>query len=699
MQWNERNSNSSHRVAFWSISIVTAFMLCTAVAGAQFRLIISRPLLDEYPIVKIPLQVKDNASKIEDLKLSYFTLTENGVPRQLLYLDCQVDTAWEPVTFLLVLDVSYSMRHAFGSNTPDPFRVKWKAAKAAFVAAVNAMRDTDGAVLYSLSNTTNREWPYTKSKIDLRYAIENQDFRPGTFIFDTIINVLNDAPGLPGRLVMILLTDGSDQGSFYNEQDAIDLALEMTIPIFVIGLDVEVADEVVLRKIAFETGGDYYYAPSEEELAIVMNNISESIFSSRCILAYETDDTCRNGNTRVVDIIANIPPYQGSAQTSYTLANELERPTISVGIPGTTYSDEQRHAIPVFSTGLLKSSEALTISFEVFYDPALLSYAGLDPAQSIVDLSAISVDASVPGRVAVSGTSVSLYEDIAVLESKALLYLLFDVFHQDQLVQSQIRVENSAVSQHCPAITSNETVAFTIEGCTATIELAFDSDIVLFAGRETQIPLIVSSPIDLQQELEYRISVDYNPDMISFLRFEIDGTISENMNVQITETVKGSLLINGLRGNPALVSGELIRLIFMGEHWTESQQVLFRIKDPSFAQSCIPQVDFAGDGVLLNGLCEKVVRKRDVFLGQNSPNPIVAGGGSATIIPYTVSGKNRVTLEVYNLDGVLVETLFDGFPEKGSYHARFSPKDLPSGVYVYVLKDANEVLSKKMVLD
>ncbi len=87
-------------------------------------------------------------------------------------------------------------------------------------------------------------------------------------------------------------------------------------------------------------------------------------------------------------------------------------------------------------------------------------------------------------------------------------------------------------------------------------------------------------------------------------------------------------------------------------------------------------------------------------LYQNSPNPF----NPSTTIRFDLPGSSaRVLLEVYNLLGQKITTLYDGVPEAGSYSAVWNGRndagrEMPSGVYIYRLSTDNFVGSHRMVL-
>ncbi len=81
-------------------------------------------------------------------------------------------------------------------------------------------------------------------------------------------------------------------------------------------------------------------------------------------------------------------------------------------------------------------------------------------------------------------------------------------------------------------------------------------------------------------------------------------------------------------------------------------------------------------------------------LEQNYPNPF----NPSTNISYSVPVTSEVTLEVFNLQGQKVATLFDGVQSAGAHTAAFDASSLASGVYVYRLVSGNNIQVKKMML-
>jgi len=78
----------------------------------------------------------------------------------------------------------------------------------------------------------------------------------------------------------------------------------------------------------------------------------------------------------------------------------------------------------------------------------------------------------------------------------------------------------------------------------------------------------------------------------------------------------------------------------------------------------------------------------------NYPNPF----DQRTTINYSLKKETGVCLEVYNLKGQLVETLFEGISQAGDHAVEWDCQDIPIGMYLLKMKAGNEESIRKMVL-
>ena len=97
---------------------------------------------------------------------------------------------------------------------------------------------------------------------------------------------------------------------------------------------------------------------------------------------------------------------------------------------------------------------------------------------------------------------------------------------------------------------------------------------------------------------------------------------------------------------------------------------------------------------VLVGLEQTNTAVRDFSLKQNYPNPF----NPNTKIEFTLTKAGNVTLEVYDVNGKLVETLIDGYMNAGKRSLDFNAAGLSSGTYFYKISANGYTDTKKMLL-
>jgi len=81
-------------------------------------------------------------------------------------------------------------------------------------------------------------------------------------------------------------------------------------------------------------------------------------------------------------------------------------------------------------------------------------------------------------------------------------------------------------------------------------------------------------------------------------------------------------------------------------------------------------------------------------LNQNYPNPF----NPITTIAYQIPKSEKVNISIFNINGVLIETLVNDAKIPGLYTVVWDAKNLSSGLYFYKLTTGNKTVTKKMLL-
>ncbi len=193
----------------------------------------------------------------------------------------------EPVATVLTLDRSGSMTAQ--ADVKDGV-TKIEALRRAAVRFVDLMRPTARTTVLPFGNRPETPGPFTDDRDGLRKKIQSLEAKGETALFDATYDALMtlelDAEeaikaGRPaGKRSVVALTDGIDNRSVRRVEEVIGLAREMKVPLYVLGFGrvqagrTKQLDEAVMKRMARETGGEYYHAQNQEALTRVFENLS-----------------------------------------------------------------------------------------------------------------------------------------------------------------------------------------------------------------------------------------------------------------------------------------------------------------------------------------------------------------------------------------------------------------------------------------
>lgn len=267
----------------------------------------------EVEIVNILCSVRNKAGGlVGNLNKDDFTLFENGQKQEIKYFTRETDL---PLTIGLLVDVSRSQERLIETE---------KQASYQFFSEV--LRPKDQAFLISFGEEAELLQDYTNSRKLLQRALDQlrengppPQMHPGpvptvynprgTILFDAVYLAAHDQlKDQVGRKVLILITDGVDQGSRYKIADAIKAA--------------QLADAIIygiyyvdpgayggfftpgngdLKRMAEETGGRVLKVDRKHTLHDVFQEIQDEMRSQYAI-GYTPANTTKDGSFRKIDI-------------------------------------------------------------------------------------------------------------------------------------------------------------------------------------------------------------------------------------------------------------------------------------------------------------------------------------------------------------------------------------------------------------
>lgn len=87
---------------------------------------------------------------------------------------------------------------------------------------------------------------------------------------------------------------------------------------------------------------------------------------------------------------------------------------------------------------------------------------------------------------------------------------------------------------------------------------------------------------------------------------------------------------------------------------------------------------------------ENILSEEDLL--SNYPNPF----NGNTIIQFILQNRQRISIKVYNSLGTEIATVVNDFYDAGIHKMEFDGKDLPSGIYYYILTTSDSSIGRKM---
>ena len=261
-------------------------------------------------LVNLNVRVIDrNNRPLNNLQQKDFTILEDGKPQQIDFFS----KSEVPTNYAMVVDNSGSMRPLLE-----------KVIEAGKI-LVNTNRPDDDTMIIRFvgRDKIEIEQPFTSNKTDLNDALENLYIEGGqTAIIDAVYLAVENVGEYEKskktdnhkRRALILVSDGEDRNSYYNEKQLFDLLRESEVQIYVIGFVSELSKDggfiskspqekskAFLQRLAAETGGKAYFPGSAAELPALAKDISNELRTQYSI-GYIPSNDARDGTYRNIKV-------------------------------------------------------------------------------------------------------------------------------------------------------------------------------------------------------------------------------------------------------------------------------------------------------------------------------------------------------------------------------------------------------------
>jgi VWFA-related protein len=274
-------------------------------------------------VVTVPVTVRDSKNKLlQDLAKEDFTLTEDGQAQRIRYLTIDRD---RPLLMGLLIDTSGSQK--------DYIKKERAAANVFFSTMMTRPEDT--AFLVRFGNAIKMLQKPTASKDELRAALEHledpmdwrMDHPGGTLLYDaldlTCERITRDAPG---RSAVIILSDGSDDGSILTLDQTIAAAQVSNTVIYsilytdnatgLLGSPQAQRGKQVLEQLATATGGHLYQVSTREPLEKIFGDIAEEM-RMQYVLAYSPTKRSGNSEFRKIELTGKDKSWKIQTRAGY----------------------------------------------------------------------------------------------------------------------------------------------------------------------------------------------------------------------------------------------------------------------------------------------------------------------------------------------------------------------------------------------
>ena len=235
-------------------------------------------------------------------------------------------------------------------------------------------------------------------------------------------------------------------------------------------------------------------------------------------------------------------------------------------------------------------------------------------------------------------------------------------------------------------------------------ELTFDysSDIGTTSATLTIIPDFSPSP-RTYGSVNYFDYIRFTPLVVPVELTSFTGAFIGN-DVQLRWATATELNNRGFEIQRSVNGSAFATIAFVEGFGTTTEQKQYSYLDRNLAAGVnhayrLKQIDFNGAYEYSDVVNVGSTIPTEFALEQNYPNPF----NPTTNIAYAVPVKSNVTLDVYNLIGQKVITLFEGEVEAGKHTAQFNASSISSGIYLFKLTAVGEngaqfSSSKKMTL-
>ena len=318
--------------------VLIIFAVCAALVGQTPQKTPQKPADEGLASITVDVNVVSVLTSVRDKKGALiptlgkedFTILEDGKPQTIKYFTRETDL---PLTIGLLVDVSGSQRNLINIE---------QSAASQFFSQVLRKKDLAFLLMFGeeaelLQDYTGSARLLTQGLQQLRVSSGVQGIHPGpvptaggprgTVLYDAVYLAANEKlKGEVGRKVIVVITDGVDQGSRMTINQAIEAAQKADTVIYSIDYSDPSAyggfgfggggGEGYLRKMSEETGGHVYKVDRKHSLDQVFQELQDEM-RSQYMIGYTPANEAKDGSYRKLEIKLANKDYKPQARKGY----------------------------------------------------------------------------------------------------------------------------------------------------------------------------------------------------------------------------------------------------------------------------------------------------------------------------------------------------------------------------------------------
>jgi len=284
------------------------------------------------PGVTVYLDVVDeNGEPIARLPPSELTASIGGQAVKVSSVE-PFDASGEGVAYIFLVDVSKSIKSS-----------QFTQIRQALGAWIDGLTNADRMAIYTFGSQYKMLVGFTGDKASLTNALKDlKPTDPQTKLYLALNNAMNRSrqttAGLPNRRVIVIMTDGKDEGSGITEDDVVRLIPQSHIPIYAIGYSTLPAQQKqqylqVLNRFATLSGGLYSVAASPASFKTAYAEM-ESAIRRLFVVRLECAGCRTDSQLHPLEMTLTIGTGSNTVTRNSTLEANVAPPAVAAPTPG-----------------------------------------------------------------------------------------------------------------------------------------------------------------------------------------------------------------------------------------------------------------------------------------------------------------------------------------------------------------------------